>query len=149
MESKIITANGIHDLSKIHNLKDIQEEILFLKSALGKEEDELEEYFRRLPSHAVKSAADSLLPSFLNKILANGTWKILLSGLTMFANPFSKGYSVKKNIVGATKKLGLIALLKGAYSYWRNTKNAKAKPVTELKNSPSVTTLKTKNFRKS
>src|ERR1700760_3761280 len=112
MATRIVNANGVYDLSNISNLKELREEIEFLQRAIKKDESELEERYRKLPQHFVKSAADNLLPSFLNKLVANGTWKILLSSLAMFANPFSKGFSFKKNIVGSAKKLGLIALLK-------------------------------------
>jgi len=144
MEARVVTANGLYDLSNIHTEKELKEQISFFKSSLAKEEDELEEHFRRLPQQLVKSTADSLLPSFLNKIIANGTWKILLSSLAMFANPFSRGFSIKKNIVGSAKKLGLIALLKGAYNYWSNRKDPKNKMAANLKKAPAVTTLNTK-----
>jgi hypothetical protein len=139
---------GVYDLSNIHNLEELQEEINLLKLSLKKEEDDLEEHFRRLPQQAIKSAAENLLPSFLNKMIANGTWKVLLSGLTMFANPFSKGFSFKKNIVSSAKRLGMVALLKSVYSFWSNKRAAKNKPADSLKNTPAVTTLKTKSFRK-
>ncbi len=148
MATKLVMTEGVYDLSNIHNLEDIQEEITLLKLSLKKEEEDLVEHFHHLPQQAIKAAADNLLPSFLNKMIANGTWKVLLSGLTMFANPFSKGFSFKKNIVSSAKRLGMVALLKSVYSFWSNKRAAKNKPVDSLKKSPAVTTLKTKNFRK-
>ena len=152
MSTRIVVANGVYDLSNVNNLKDLQEEINFLKTSLKKEEDELEEHLRRLPQHAVKSAADNLLPSFINKMIANGTWKLLWSGVTMFANPFSKGFSFQKSIVGSAKKLGVMALIKGAYSYWSNRGASKPKTATGavvVKKTPIVTTLKsTKPIKK-
>jgi hypothetical protein len=147
MATKIISGNGVYDLSNITNAKDLREEIDFLKTSLKKEEAELETHFRKLPQHFVKSTAESLLPSFLNKLIANGTWKLLLSSAAMFANPFSGKFSFKKNIVGSAKKLGLITLAKTAYSLWSNKRIAKQKPVASL-NQPTVTSLKTKNFKK-
>ncbi len=105
MASKIVVANGVYDLSEINTIQELREEIKLLKAGLRKDEDELEEHLRRLPQHAVKSAADNLLPSFINKMIANGSWKLLLSGVAMFANPFSKGISFKKNILGSAKKI--------------------------------------------
>ena len=148
METKIVTANGLYDLSNINNEKDLKEEINFLKASLRKEEDELEERFRRLPQQLVKTGADTLLPSFINKMIANGTWKILLSSVAMFANPFAKGFSLKKNIVGSAKKLGLLALIKGAYNYWSNRKEPKNNVAGNLKKPSTVTTLTSKKIRK-
>src|SRR5437763_14961244 len=128
MATRITSANGVYDLSNITNRKDLKEEIEFLKSSLKKEEQELEIHFRKLPQYCVKSTAENLLPSFLNKLMANGTWKLLLSGAAMFANPFSGKFSFKKNIIGSAKKLGLIALLKSAYTLWSSKRVAKPKP---------------------
>lgn len=142
MASKIVVANGVYDLSKINTIQELREEIALLKDAIKKDEEDIEERLRTLPQHAVKSAADNLLPSFLNKMIANGSWKLLLSGVSMFANPFAKGFSVKKNIVGSAKKLGLMALAKGAYSYFANRKNTKQPNLIPVKKAPAITTLK-------
>lgn len=145
MTSKIVVANGVYDLSEVNTLKELREEINFLKASIKKDEEDLEEHLRHLPQYAVKSAADNLLPSFINKMIANGTWKILLSGVTMFANPFSKGFSFKKSIVGSAKKLGVMALIKGAYNYWSNRGGSKSKTATgvvAVKKEPAVTTLR-------
>ena len=149
MATRIVTANGVYDLSAIKNLKELQEEIEFLKSGIKREEQQLENHLRKAPSHLVKSTADNLLPSFLNKMIANGSWKLLLSGLTMFANPFSGKFSVKKNIVGSVKKLGLMALAKGAYAVWNNKRAAlKSKPVIHVSKPQQVTSINTKPFKK-
>jgi len=147
MATRIITVNGVHDLSGITNHKHLKEEIVFLKESLRKEEEELGNHFRRLPHHALKSAADNLLPSFLNKLLANGTLKLLFSSAAMFADPFAKGFSFKKNIVSSVKRLGLITLAKGALNWWSNQRAAKHKPHITAKK-PEITTLKTKNFKR-
>ena len=144
MASKIVVANGIYDLSEINTIQELREEIKLLKAGLRKDEDELEEHFRRLPQYAVRSVADNLLPSFINKMIANGSWKLLLSGVAMFANPFSKGISFKKNIIGSAKKLGLMALVKGAYSYFTNRKVSKKPEDGVARKAPAVTSLKTK-----
>ncbi|MFT4154704.1 hypothetical protein [Parafilimonas sp.] len=147
MASKIVVANGTYDLSEINTTKELREEIALLQASIKKNEEELEARLRRLPHHAVKSAADNLLPSFINKMIANGTWKLLLSSVTLFANPFSKGFSFKKNIVGSAKKLGLMALVKGAYSYFSNRKSDAAKipsSTAGIKRTPVITSLKTK-----
>jgi len=147
MATRIISANNVYDLSNIKSLEDIREEIRLLKASLKKDEQELEEHFRSLPRRIVKSTADELLPAFLNKLLANGTWKILLSSAAIFLNPFSKGFSFKRNIVSSAKRLGLITLLKSAFALWSSKRAKKNKPVTHQKKSPAVTTLKTKNFK--
>jgi hypothetical protein len=147
MASRIVIVDGVPDLSGISNHEHLKEEIAFLKASLKKEADDLENHFRSLPQHAVKSAAENLLPSFLNKLLANGTLKLLLSGAAMFANPFSKGFGFKKNIVSSAKRLGLITLIKGAYNLWSNRQATKNKPAKTLKK-PEITTLKTKNFKR-
>ena len=147
MASKIVVANGVYDLSNIKNLKDLQEEIAFLKESINKDEEVLENHFRSMPRHLVKSTTDQLLPAFLNKLIANGTWKLLLSSVALFANPFSKGLSFKKNIVGSAKRLGLITLVRTGYNLWKKRHDEKANPVTGLK-SPGVTVLKTKNIKR-
>ena len=145
MATRIVTADGVYDLSNITNHKELKEEISFLRESLNRDEKELEERFRQLPHRMVRSAADNFLPSFLNKLIANGTWKLLLGSVAMFANPFSKGFSFKKNILGSAKKLGLIALLKSAYSFWSNRKTSKQGPVIHSQKLPAVTTLKTRH----
>jgi len=146
MASKNGGAKSGYDLSEINNLKELRELVATLKISIKKDEDELEERLRHFPQQAVKSAADSLLPSFLNKLLANGTWKILLSGASMFANPFAKGFSFKKNIVSSAKRLGLITLVKTAYNYWTTKSAAKNKTASEVK-TPPVTMLNTQKKR--
>jgi hypothetical protein len=146
MATKIVSTNGVYDLSNVSNLKELREEIELLKQSLKRGEADLQQRFRKLPQYFVRSAADNLLPSFINKLIANGTWKILLSSLAMFANPFSKGFSFKRNIVGSAKRLGLVALLKTAYNFWSSKQAAKRHP-SEIKK-PAVTTLKTKNSKK-
>ncbi|HEX5155449.1 MAG TPA: hypothetical protein VFW07_28600 [Parafilimonas sp.] len=147
MASKIVVTNGVYDLSGIKTLKDLQEEIAFLKESINKEEDVLENHFRSMPRHFVKSTTDQLLPAFLNKLIANGSWKLLLSSVALFANPFSKGLSFKKNIVNSAKRLGLITLLKTGYNLWKKKHDEKTTPVSGLK-SPGVTVLKTKNIKR-
>lgn len=148
MTTRITRANGLYDLSHINTLEELEEEIALIESSLKKDEEQLETHFRHLPQRIVKSTADTLLPSFLNKLIANGTWKLLLSGITMFANPFSGKFSFKKNILGSAKKLGLMALVKGAYDVWKNKNAAKDKPVIATANKPQITSLKTKNFKR-
>lgn len=142
----------LHDLSRICNLKELEEEILFLKEDLKKQGDEIEARIRKLPQHVVKSAKDTLLPSFLNSLISSGTWKLLLSGAAMFANPFAKGFSFKKNIVSSAKRLGLITLVKTAYSLWSNRhaskNNVSINKQADLKK-PAVTMLNTKKPKKS
>ena len=147
MASKFDAANGVYDLSEINTLKELREEIAFLKASIKTDEEELEARLRRLPQHAIRSAADTILPSFLDKIIANGTWKLLLSGATMFANPFAKGFSFKKNIVSSAKRLGLITLIKTAYGYWANKKTATNK-TPAISKAGAVTMLNTKRPKK-
>jgi len=147
MPSKIVKANGVYDFSQIDNRKDLKEEIAFLKASLNKQEDELETHFSSLPRNLVKSTADNLLPAFLNKLIANGTWKLLLSSVAMFANPFSKGLSFKKNIVNSAKRLGLITLVRTGYNLWKKKHDEKPSPASGLK-PQGVTVLKTKNIKR-
>jgi hypothetical protein len=147
MATKIVTANGVYDLSNVKSLKDLKEEIQFLKTSLKNDEQQLESSLRKMPKQLVKSATDNLVPPFLNKLIANGTWKLLLSSAAMFANPFSGKFSFKKNIVGSAKKLGMIALLKGVVSALSKKHMAKQTAVTDIKRA-TVTSLKTKNFKK-
>lgn len=142
MGSKIVVANGVYDLSEINTMKELQELMGILKTNIKKDEADIEKRLRRLPQWAVKSAADSILPSFLNKLIANGTWKILLSGVSVFANPFSRGLSFKKNIVGSVKKLGLLTLAKTAYGYWANKRAASTGRTGSVTTKPEVTTLR-------
>jgi hypothetical protein len=142
-----VFTKGEYDLSHITNLKELEEEIQSLKQDIKKQGDELEVHIRRFPQQAVKSATENLLPSFLNNLISSGTWKLLLSGAAMFANPFAKGFSFKKNIVSSAKKLGLITLVKTAYNLWSNRRTSKNNvPInkqTDLKKS-AVTMLNTK-----
>lgn len=146
MASKIVVANGVYDLSNVTTLKDLQEEIAFIKQSINEDEDKLETHFRGMPRHFVKSAADTYLPSFLNKLIANGTWKLLLSSAAMFANPFAKGFSFKKNIVKSAKRLGLIALVKTGFNLWNKKRSEKTKTVIAPRK--PVTLLKSKNIKK-
>lgn len=130
--SRIVIANGVYDLSEIKNVKDLQDEINLLKASIKRDEQEIELHFRKMPQEALKASADAVLPSFINKMIANGSWKILTSGAGLLANPFSKKLSFGKNIVGSAKKIGVLAVMKGAYSLWRNKTTGKVltKPTT-------------------
>ena len=129
MPTKIVTANGAYDLSDVKTLEDLREEISLLKQSLKNDERDLEERLHRMPGEILKASADAVLPAFLNKMIANGTWRILTSGVGILANPFKSKASFGKNIVGSAKRLGFIALAKGAYNLWRSKKN-KPKAVT-------------------
>lgn len=144
MASKIAWINGECDISEINTIKELREEIELLKIQVKKDEEDLGENFRRLPHYAIQSAKDNLLPSFINKMIANGSWKILLSSVAMFANPFSKGLSFKKNILGSAKKLGLMTLAKAAYGYFSSKRTSKNRGDIVVKKEPAVTSLKTK-----
>ena len=124
--TRIVIANGVYDLSEIKNAKDLHEEINLLKTSIKRDEHDIELHFRRMPQEALKASADAVLPSFINKMIANGSWKILTTGAGLLANPFSKKLSFGKNIVGSAKKLGVLAVMKGAYNLWKNKKTDKA-----------------------
>ena len=72
-----------------------------------------------MPHEVLKASADALLPSFINKMIANRSWKILTSSAGLLVNPFSKKLSFGKQNIGSAKKLGMLALLKSAYNIWR------------------------------
>ncbi len=151
MPSRIVLNNGEYDLSHIINLKELEEEIQSLKLDIKKQGEELEVQIRRLPQQAVKSATETLLPSFLNNLVSSGTWKLLLSGAAMFANPFAKGFGFKKNIVSSAKRLGLITLVKTAYNLWSNRRASKNNESINKQHGakkPVVTMLNTKGPRK-
>ena len=133
MATKIVTANGVYDLSNVTSLKELREEIDFLQASLKKDEQELEERLHKMPQHALKATADAVLPTFINKMIANGSWKILASGIGILANPFQSKKTFSKNIVGSAKKIGIMALMKGAYNFWRNKKTVNPKTVTTIK----------------
>jgi hypothetical protein len=125
----IITDNqsGEYDLSKFNSLKDLREEIAALKVSIQQQEKELGDAVKMIPQQLVKSTTESIVPAFLNNFLANGTWKILLSAVTMLFNPFSGKAGFKKNLLGSAKKLGLMALVKGIYTAWNKKSRSKRK----------------------
>jgi hypothetical protein len=140
-----------YEFSHITNLKQLEEEIQSLKEELKKQGDDIEIRIRKLPSHVVKSTTETLLPSFLNSLISSGTWKLLLSGATLFANPFARGFSFKKNIVRSAKRLGLITLVKTAYSIWSNrraSKNSESAPQQPGIRKRAVSMLNTKKPKK-
>ncbi len=139
MSEKIAMANGVYDLSKIDNAKQLREEIALLKASIKKDEQELEAHFKKMPQEAVKAAADAFLPSFINNMIANRSWKILTSSAGLLINPFSKKFRFGKQVLGGAKKLGVLALVKTAYNMWRTkTKNEPSKAVS-LKTDKRVT----------
>jgi len=125
MSTRIAAANGVYDLSEIKTAEHLHEEIALLKSTIKKEEHELVEHFRKLPQEILKASADAFLPSFINKMIANRSWKILASSAGLLVNPFSKKFSFGKQVLGGAKKLGMLALIKSAYNLWRNKNVAK------------------------
>ena len=134
MVTRIPVKNGVYDLSEIKTAEQLREKINLLKSSLKKDEETLELHFRKMPQEVLKASADALLPSFINKMIANGSWKILTSGAGLLVNPFSKKFSFGKSILTSAKKLGMLAVLKGAYNMWRSKKTDKSlKPATTLK----------------
>src|SRR5436190_11352909 len=132
MATRIVSADGVYDLSEVKTLKDLREEIQFIRDSIRKDEQELENHLHKMPQEVVKATADAVLPGFLNRMIANGSWKLLASGAGMLANPFSKKYTFSKNILSAGKRLGLIALMKGAYNMWKNKRSTGQKPTAPL-----------------
>ncbi len=131
MATRIPIANGVYDLSEIKTASQLREEIQLLKTSLKKDEQDLEMHFRKMPQQVVKASADAVLPSFINKMIANKSWKILASSAGLLVNPFSKKISFGKSILGSAKKIGMLAVLKGAYKVWRDKKTDKpVKPAT-------------------
>ena len=131
MATRLPIANGVYDLSEIKTAAQLHEEIELLKTSLKKDEQALELHFRKMPQEVLKASADAVLPSFVNKMIANKSWKILTSGAGLLVNPFSKKLSFGKSILGSAKKLGMLAMVKGAYNMWRNKKIDKPlKPAT-------------------
>ena len=146
MATRITTADGVYDLSEIKTLEALQEEISFIRASIKKDELELEDRLHKMPQAVLKATADAVLPGFLNRMIANGSWKILASGAGMLANPFSKKYSFSKSILGSAKKLGLLALMKGAYNLWKNKKASTPIPPTPkpIKQASTIPVKKTK-----
>ena len=134
MATKIPIANGVYDLTEIKTAAQLREEIDLLKASLKKDEQALELYFRKMPQEVLKASADAVLPSFINKMIANKSWKILTSSAGLLVNPFSKKFSFGKSVLGSAKKIGMLAVVKGAYNMWRNKRTDKSlKPATTLK----------------
>jgi hypothetical protein len=141
-----------YELSHITNLKELEEEIKSLKAELKIQGDDIEVRIRKFPHHAVKSASETLLPSFLNSLISSGTWKLLLSGAAMFANPFSKNFSFKKNIVRSAKRLGIITLAKTAFNFWNSRRAAKTNDTIHKQpgvKGSAISMLSTKRVKKS
>jgi len=137
----------VYDLSEVKTLEDLREEIDFLRASTKRDEQELEARFHKMPQETLKATADAVLPAFLNRMIANGSWKILASGAGMLVNPFSKKYSFSKGILASAKKLGVLALMKGAYSMWKNKrphKPGETLPVKQVKQAASAPAKKTK-----
>lgn len=135
-ESIIENINGEYDLSDIKTAKQLREKIDLLKVSIRKDQRELEEALKQVPQHALKASADAVLPSFINKMIANGSWRILRNSAGLLVNPFSKKLSFGKSVVGAAKKLGVLAVVKGAYNVWRNKKGerpSRQRPTIALK----------------
>ena len=131
MATRIPIANGVYDLSEIKTAAQLHEEINLLKASLKKDEQALELHFKKMPQEVLKASADAVLPSFVNKMIANGSWKILTSSAGLLVNPFSKKFSFGKSVLGSAKKLGMLAVVKSAYNMWRNKKTDKSlKPAT-------------------
>ena len=141
MPTRIVSANGVYDLSEVKTLEDLREEIKLIRSSLKNDEQEIEDRLHRMPQEALKAAADAVLPGFLNRMIANGSWKLLASGAGLLANPFSKKYTFSKNIVKGAKRLGLIALVRGAYNVWKNRRSNVQKPAAPLKPTKPVTKM--------
>ena len=129
MATRITSANGVYDLSEVKTLNDLHEEIGFIRASIKKDELELEGRLHRMPQEALKATADAVLPGFLNRMIANGSWKILASGAGLLANPFSKKYTFSKSIVSGAKRLGLVALMRGAYNLWKSKRSGAQTPV--------------------
>lgn len=137
--SRIVVANGVYDLSEVKTAEHLREEINLLKASIKKDEQDLKLHFRRAPQEALKSTADAVLPSFINKMIANRSWKLVTSGIGLLANPFSKKQSFTKNILGGARKLGMLAAVRGAYDLW---KNKKGKSKTTVINPASTKVIK-------
>lgn len=146
METNNMSIAGEFDPSKIKSLKELREEIAALKISINEKEKELGEDIKLVPQQLVRSATESILPAFLNKMLANGTWKILLSAATMLANPFAGKAGIKKNILGTAKKLGLIALVKGIFMAWNKKGKPKKKTPIDV-SSPHATSITEKKIK--
>ena len=124
--SRIVVANGVYDLSEVKTAEQLKEEINLLKASIKNDEESLKLHFRKAPQEVLKSTADAVLPSFINKMIANRSWKLVTSSIGLLGNPFSKKLSVGKNIIGGARKLGMLAAVRGAYSLWKNKKANKA-----------------------
>ncbi len=113
-------------MSEVKTSQHLKEEIELLKASIRNDEENLKLHFRKAPQAVLKSTADAVLPSFINTMIANRSWKILTSGIGLLANPFSKKLSVGKNILGGAKKLGVLAAVRAGYNLWKNKKGDKA-----------------------
>ena len=112
MATRIPIANGVYDLSEIKTAAQLREEINLLKASIKKDEHELELHFKKMPQQVLKASADAVLPSFINKMIANGSWKILTSSAGLLVNPFSKKLSFGKTNIRWCKKVGNVSCFK-------------------------------------
>ncbi len=121
--SRIVIANGVYDLSEVKTAQHLKEEIELLKASIRNDEETLKIHFRKAPHEALRSTADAVLPSFINKMIANRSWRLVTSGIGLLANPFSKKLSVGKHLIGGAKKIGMLAAVRGAYNLWKHKKD--------------------------
>jgi hypothetical protein len=147
MATRIKSADGLYDLSEIKTLKDLREEIELLRVSIKKDEQELEDRLHKMPHEVLKATGDAVLPAFLNRMIANGSWKILASGAGMLVNPFSKKSSVGKTILTSAKKIGFVALMKGAYNLWKNRRSNGQRPAVSLKQAKPVASIPVKKTK--
>ena len=68
MATRITSANGVYDLSEVKTLKDLREEIGFIRTSLKKDEEELEarlyriDYYTQLPFVSGREAPFRIAP---------------------------------------------------------------------------------------
>lgn len=108
------------DLSHIDNLADLQEEKRLVKARLKLHEQAMAEQWKKLPAESFKFAVRKVVPFYLNNKVLDKSWG-LVSGLAGLFGSGDKA-SVKKDMMGTAKKLGLFTVIKGAYNLWRKRK---------------------------
>jgi hypothetical protein len=133
MASGILIENGEYNLSEIKTAAQLRGEINLLKASIKKDEQLLELRLKKMPHEVLKATKDAVLPSFINKMIANGSWKILTTGAGLLVNPFSKKMGFGKRLLGSAKKMGMLAVLKGVYNVWRNKQTDKPVKAATLK----------------
>ncbi|MDQ2752262.1 MAG: hypothetical protein M3R72_04490 [Bacteroidota bacterium] len=132
-------ANYNRDLSHIKSLKDLQSEILKIKSDVATHEVYLKNGAKRIPAEARRYAISNVsksIPSAFMKVvpffLTGGAIRSSFGFVKNAAGLFSvfkkqKGSTVKDRVLNVVRKAGTAAAMKGLMNYIKNRKHSHQK----------------------